>query len=91
MMKKLMNYLMLSCKKATELIEKRTLVRLSFREKVQLRMHKSMCDACTAYEKQSRKIDELLHKHIHDVGIDNTAILTNEALKGKIINNIPNN
>ena len=51
-------------------------------------MHKSMCDACTAYEKQSRKIDELLHKHIHDVSIDNTAILTNETLKEKIINNI---
>ena len=87
-MKKLMNYLMLSCKKATELIEKRSLVRLSFKEKVQLRLHKSMCDACTAYEKQSRKIDELLHKHIHGVSIDNTAILTNETLKEKIINNI---
>lgn len=87
-MKKLMNYLMLSCKKATELIEKRALVRLSFKEKVQLRMHKSMCDACTAYEKQSRKIDELLHKHIHDASPDNAAILKNEALKEKIINSI---
>ena len=87
-MKKLMNYLMLSCRKATELIEKRTLVRLSFKEKVQLRMHKSMCDACIAYEKQSRKIDELLHKHIHDVNIDSAAILSNETLKEKIINNI---
>lgn len=91
MMKKLMNYLMLSCKKATELIEKRTLVRLSFKEKVQLRMHKSMCDACTAYEKQSRKIDELLHKHIHDDSFENATVLSNEALKEKIINYIPNN
>lgn len=90
-MKKLMHYLMLSCKKATELIEKKTVVRLSFKEKVQLRMHKSMCDACTAYEKQSRKINELLHKHFHSVSIDNTVILTNEALKEKIMNNIPNN
>jgi hypothetical protein len=90
MMKKLMNYLMLSCKKATELIEKRTLVRLSFKEKVQLRMHKSMCDACTTYEKQSKKIDGLLYKHISDASIDNTSTLKNEALKEKIINNIPN-
>ncbi len=88
-MKKLMNYLMLSCRKATELIEKRTLVRLSFKEKVQLRMHKSMCDACTAYEKQSRKIDELLHKHIHTGHTDDMAVVTNEALKEKIINKIP--
>ncbi|MBI5858386.1 MAG: hypothetical protein HZB42_12150 [Sphingobacteriales bacterium] len=90
-MKKLMYYLMLSCKKATELIEKRTLVKLSFKEKVQLRMHKSMCDACTAYEMQSGKIDELLHKHIHNVSVDNAATLNNEALKETIINNIPNN
>ena len=87
-MKKIMQLLMLSCKKATELIEKRSLTKLSFKEKVQLRLHKSMCDACTAYEKQSRKIDELLHGHIHDASIDNTAILNNEALKEKIINNI---
>ncbi len=91
MMKKLMNYLVLSCRRATELIEKRALVRLTFKEKVQLGMHKSMCDACTEYEKQSRKIDELLHKHIHDASIDNSAILNNEPLKQKIINNIPNN
>lgn len=90
-MKKLMNYLMLSCKKATELIEKRTLVKLSFKEKVQLRLHKSMCDACTAYEKQSRKIDELLHKHIHADRFENKVALNNEPLKEKIINNIPNN
>ncbi len=87
-MKKIMQVLMLSCKKATELIEKRSLVRLSFREKVQLRLHKSMCDACTAYEKQSKKIDELLHGHIHDTGIDKMAILSNEPLKEKIISNI---
>jgi len=81
---------MLSCKKATELIEKRSLIRLSFREKVQLRLHKSMCDACTAYEKQSKKIDELLHNHIHDTDMEHTTILKNETLKEQIINNLPN-
>ena len=89
-MKKIMQLLMLSCKKATELIEKRSLVKLSFKERVQLRMHKSMCDACTAYEKQSRKIDELLHKHVHNTGIKHTVILKNETLKEQIIKNIPN-
>ncbi len=52
-MKKLMHILFLSCLKATELIEKKLHFKLSITEKLQLRMHKSMCDACTMYEKQS--------------------------------------
>ena len=78
---------MLSCKKATELIEKKLLVDISFKEKIQLGMHKSMCEACTAYEKQSRKMDELLHHHIHDTGMELAVPLQNEALKEKIIIN----
>ena len=60
---KLMNKLMLSCKKATELIEKRSFVNLSFAEKVQLKMHVGVCSACRSYEKQSQVIDQSL-KHI---------------------------
>ena len=52
-MKKLMHRLFLSCLKATELIEKKLHFRLSGREKLQLKMHKMMCDACSSYEKQS--------------------------------------
>lgn len=52
-MKKLMHTLFLSCLKATELIEKKLHFRLSGREKLQLKMHKMMCDACSSYEKQS--------------------------------------
>lgn len=85
-MKKIMNWLMLSCKKATELIEKRLLLKLTFKEKIQLKMHKSMCSACTAYEKQSKKLDELFHKHI-----DNTEVsgpVQNEDLKNRILKNL---
>ncbi len=53
-----MHILFLSCLKATELIEKKFRFRLSFREKLQLKMHKSMCDACTRYEKQSILIEK---------------------------------
>jgi hypothetical protein len=89
-MKKLMQLLLLSCKRATELIEKKLLTKLSFREKVQLTMHKSMCDACTAYEKQSKLIDELLSTHIHKEvdGIKSDAIVENEDLKKKILEKI---
>lgn len=52
-MKKLMHILFLSCLKATELIEKNLHFHLSFREKLQLKVHKMMCDACSNYEKQN--------------------------------------
>ena len=57
-MKKLMNRLFLSCLKATELIEKSLHFRLSAKEKLQLKMHKMMCDACSMYEKQSIFLDK---------------------------------
>lgn len=57
-MKKLMNILFLSCFKATELIEKKLNLRLSAKERMQLKMHKLMCSACTLYEKQSTLLEE---------------------------------
>lgn len=62
-MKKLMHTLMLSCLKATELIEKQFVVKLSTSEKIRLAMHKSMCAACKNYEKQSQFIDKALSKN----------------------------
>ncbi|MCF8224752.1 MAG: hypothetical protein K9J30_02610 [Bacteroidales bacterium] len=52
-MKKIMHRLFLSCLKATELIEKKMHFQLSTKERVQLKMHKMMCGACSSYEKQS--------------------------------------
>ena len=81
---------MLSCKKATELIEKKLLIKLSFKEKIQLDMHKSMCSACTTYENQSKKLDKLFHKHLNNDGVE-IPITHNEGLKKKILNDITNN
>jgi hypothetical protein len=61
-MKKLMNIFFLSCLKATGLIEKKLNFKLSLSEKIQLKMHKMMCDACTLYEKQSIALDKALNK-----------------------------
>lgn len=90
-MKKIMNWLVLSCKKATTLIEKKLLVKLSFREEVQLKLHKSMCNACTAYEKQSKKMDEIFHKHINEDGKEIRGIIQNEDLKERILNTLSKN
>lgn len=65
MMKKLMNILFLSCLKATELIEKKIYFKLSLKEKIQLKAHKMMCDACTNYEKQSIFLDKGI-SHLHE-------------------------
>lgn len=61
-MNKLMNMLILSCLKATELIEKKLHFKLSFKEKLQLKMHKMMCDACRLYEKQSALLEKGIEK-----------------------------
>jgi hypothetical protein len=74
---------MLSCQRATELIEKKSVLRLSVLESLQLRLHKSICDACTNYEKQSNSIDALLQK-------DNPeSTISNPSLQEKIRRQLP--
>lgn len=66
-MKKLMNLIALSCKKATFLIEKSHGEPLSFMDKVRLSMHLKICDKCAGYQKQSLLIENVLkanHKNL---------------------------
>lgn len=58
----LMNVVMLSCQKATLLMEKKLHSGISFGEKLQLFMHKQMCDSCRLYEKQSHFLHSILKK-----------------------------
>lgn len=86
-MNKLMNTLMLSCKKASEIIDKQSVIRLSFKEKVMLRMHTSMCDGCKEYKKQSKLLDKFLHNHI--LGNEtNVPQIKNNDLKEQIISKL---
>jgi hypothetical protein len=57
-----MNMLMLSCRKATELMEKKLHIGLGTTERFQLFLHTRMCDACRLYEKQSHFMDSVLKK-----------------------------
>lgn len=61
-MKRIMHILFLSCLKATELLEKKIYFKLSLREKLQLSIHKSMCKACTTYQKQNILIEKAIAK-----------------------------
>lgn len=63
-MKKIMHILFLSCLKATELIEKKFHFKLSFKEKLQLKVHKMMCEACSQYEKQSAILESGISKSL---------------------------
>ena len=67
-----MHILFLSCLKATELIEKKLHFKLSVQEKLQLKVHKMMCSACTNYEKQNVLIEKSFEnqEQISDPQID---------------------
>lgn len=56
----LMNSLMLSCRKATELTERATMQPLPMGDRVRLWMHLKVCDGCRAFQKQGRVIDQLM-------------------------------
>lgn len=86
-MKKMMNILMLSCKKATELIEKRLVTKLSSIEKVQLKMHTAVCSQCSTYEKQS----DIIEKRIAEIHQPNNELLKlSSEKKEQILNQLEN-
>lgn len=55
-----MNIIILSCRKATFLIEKGQNNSLSLLDKLQLNMHLKICDKCSTYKKQSLFIEKSL-------------------------------
>ena len=85
MFKRLMNNLFLSCLKATELLEKKIHVRLSAKEKYQLKVHKMMCDACRRYERQNLFIEKHLTSQkpisANEVDVDELKRLINKKLQ----------
>ena len=80
---------MLSCKKATELMEKKSLVGLSRKENMRLHMHTALCDGCTAYQKQSLLIDKLLQHHFTEQSSTIITAIDSGNLKNKIISSLP--
>ena len=81
-----MNVLVLSCKKATELIEKRIHFSLNRIESVQLFVHTSMCDACKSYQKQSADLDNILNTHSQkNVSPTSSKVSLSEDVKARIL------
>ncbi len=83
-----MNALMIPCLKATELMEKKSLFRLMFRERVQLWLHKKMCAACAMYEKQMLVLQTVLSAFYR---VNTSEEHTNTELKKRILFQLNNN
>lgn len=58
-----MNKLFLTCKLATEYIEKNQEGQLGFVKQIQLKIHLTMCSVCKAYKKQSAFLTKLFQKN----------------------------
>lgn len=75
---------MFSCKKATELIEKKQAFRLTRMESLKMHLHLTLCASCKAYERQSEFIHQWLSEESH------AKIDLPPDLKEKIIDRLAN-
>ena len=55
-----------NCKKATFLIEKRLIDRITFLEAIELRIHLAGCSVCKIFDKQSRMINTMVKQFFND-------------------------
>ena len=76
--KMMMKYLMISCKEATFLTAKKEEGKLSFREKLKLMFHLSMCTYCKRFEKQA---SEICKESIHITAEEPLPDLAKEKIK----------
>jgi hypothetical protein len=54
-----------NCKKATFLIEKKLIGRITLREQLELRIHLFGCSVCRVYQGQTIKINEMIRQLFH--------------------------
>ena len=89
-MKRLMNFMILSCKRSSALIDQSAIIKLNFIENIQLTIHKSICSACNAYQNQSNDLDDILDHILKDQPdlTANTDRKLSRDLKNKIIDQI---
>jgi len=57
----------MSCRKASYIIEKRAVSKITVVEKIQLKFHLAICKLCQKYEKDSAILGKILHRlHLND-------------------------
>lgn len=80
-----MKPLLLSCRTATELMEKKHVAPLSAWQKFQLWMHTLICDACRRYQIQSDQIDKILKYKFHQPSNFEPLVEDVKTLKDQIL------
>ncbi|MBS3915605.1 MAG: hypothetical protein KG003_14010 [Bacteroidetes bacterium] len=83
-MGKIKNKLMLSCKEAAGLIEKKQHFRLTLKEKLDLTLHKMACSACRMYEKQNNALNKKL-KEVNEVDYNPSTTGDTQELEQRIL------
>lgn len=71
--------LMISCRLATELIEKKHRTRLSWWESMQLPLHIALCEACRQYQVQSGVLEKLFKARLHEDASDLASVSDEKA------------
>ena len=91
-LRRVLNWATFSCEKASEMIEKRTIVGLSSSEKIKLSIHTSMCKACKSYVKESEIIEKTISQNTKPSSQAEVvkSVLTNE-FKSNIISKLDSN
>lgn len=72
MKKKIIHFFVLSCEKATLLMEKEFQGSLSLLERIQLMVHLAICKDCTCYRNKSHFLDSCIDKSATDFDADFT-------------------
>jgi len=82
-----MKKIFLSCQKASELIEKKIIFKLSATEGIQLNLHKILCDVCRQYEKQSLLLEKWIEQKEKETDANPSQVTDKEIdeLKEKIL------
>ena len=76
----MMPFIMITCKKATFLVSKKEENKLSFGERIQLKMHLAICKLCRLFEKQSWLFSKHA-QHMHEHSDQRLSIKKKEEIK----------
>lgn len=88
-MRKLLNFLLLSCKRYTLLVEQQHQKKLSVVKSVQLKVHASICKTCSEYAKQSKMLEEIMKVNDLEM-LSSTDVKLSDASKQKMAEKLKN-